>query len=717
MRREFAVFALLILGTSRVSLADDISGQSSARKFLAGAAEVDVSPSEFPVIVNCMFNERTGAELHDPLKARALVLDDSSSRIAIVIVDSCMMPRELIDHAKVLAHKATGIQADRMLVAATHTHSAPAAMGCLGSDPDPEYIQFLAPQLARAVELAAKDLQPVRVGWTVVQAPDHTHCRRWILRTDKVSADPFGDATVRANMHPGYQNPSFTGPSGPVDAGLSVLSIQSAAGKPLALLANYSMHYFGSQPLSADYFGVFAEQLRHKLAAENGDAPFVGFMSQGTSGDQMWMDYAKPQTKITIDEYTQGLVDLVVAAQQKIEHRDWVPLAMEEAKITLKRRLPDEQRLAWAKNIVEQLGERKPGTQQEIYAREQMLLQQEPRRELKLQAIRIGDLGITAIPNEVFALTGLKIKEQSPLQPTFNIELANGSEGYIPPPEQHRFGGYTTWAARTAGLTEDAEPKIIETLLTLLEGVAGKPRRIPTATRSPYADAILASKPFSYWRFEEMTGPAAADASGNDRAGKYEDLIAFYLKGPSGDRQLNTDKINRAAHFAGGRVRMPADGLGDSYSIELWLYNALPTGERPVTGYAFSRGSDGDKHAQGEHLGIGGTHAHAGKLIFFNGNEPNEIVAGETALQPKAWHHIAFVRDGEEVHIYLNGRLDGRGTAKKALPANAHELFIGGRNDNFANFEGKLDEAAIYNRSLTADEIAAHFKAATAHPE
>ena len=717
MRHEFAVVALLVLATSGASLADDIPGPISAKEFLAGAAEVDVSPSELPVIVNCMFNERTGTQLHDPLKARALVLDDGSSRIAIVIVDSCMMPRELTDHAKGLANKATDIPVDRILIAATHTHSAPAAMGCLGSDPDPQYIQFLAPQLARAIELAVKNMQPARIGWSVVQAPEYTHCRRWILRTDKVFADPFGNATVRANMHPGYQNPSFTGPSGPVDAGLSVLSIQSAAGRPLALLANYSMHYFGSQPLSADYFGVFAEQLRQKLAAENGETPFIGFLSQGTSGDQMWMDYGKPQTKITIEEYTQGLVDLVAAAQQKIEHCNWVPLAMEEAKITLERRLPDEQRTAWAENILEQLGDRKPTSQQEIYAREAMLLVKEPKRELNLQAIRIGELGITAIPNEVFALTGLKIKEQSPLQPTFNIELANGAEGYIPPPEQHKFGGYTTWPARTAGLSVEAEPKIVETLLTLLEQVSGKPRRGPTAARSSFADAVLASKPFSYWRFEEITGAAATDASGNDRAGKYEDLIAFYLDGPSNDGHANGDKINRAAHFAGGRVRLPGDGLRNNYSVELWLYNALPTGERLVTGYAFSRGRDGDKHAQGEHLGIGGTHAHAGKLIFFNGNELNEIVAGQTVLEPKVWHHIVLVRDGEEVRLYSNGRLDGSGTAKQDLPATAHELFIGGRNDNFANFEGKLDEAAIYNRALSTEEIAAHFSVATGRAE
>src|SRR5205085_7062139 len=132
---------------------------------------------------------------------------------------------------------------------------------------------------------------------------------------------------------------------------------------------------------------------------------------------------------------------------------------------------------AWAKTMAAKIGDRRPKGWPEIYALEQIMLAAEPRRELKLQALRIGDVAIAAIPDEVFAITGLKLKLQSPLPDTFNIELANGNEGYIPPPEQHELGGYTTWAARTAGLEVDAESKIVDALLKLLEDVAGKPRR------------------------------------------------------------------------------------------------------------------------------------------------------------------------------------------------------------------------------------------------
>ena len=49
---------------------------------------------------------------------------------------------------------------------------------------------------------------------------------------------------------------------------LQVISVQTAEGKPLGLLANFSMHYFGDQDISADYFGLFSEGLKQRIAPE-----------------------------------------------------------------------------------------------------------------------------------------------------------------------------------------------------------------------------------------------------------------------------------------------------------------------------------------------------------------------------------------------------------------------------------------------------------------
>lgn len=178
-----------------------------AGEFRAGAAQVDITPTEFPVIVNGMVEERTAERAADALMSRALVLDDGSVQLAIVVVDSLMLPRELLDDVKQQAAKLTGIPEERMLISATHTHSAPSAMPCLGSRVDPAYAQFLPAQIARSIRQAQERLEPAEAGWAVVTDDAHNHCRRWIFRSDRMNmTDPFGVRNVRAHMHPGYQS-------------------------------------------------------------------------------------------------------------------------------------------------------------------------------------------------------------------------------------------------------------------------------------------------------------------------------------------------------------------------------------------------------------------------------------------------------------------------------------------------------------------------------
>ncbi len=84
------------------------------------------------------------------------------------------------------------------------------------------------------------------------------------------------------------------------------------------------------------------------------------------------------------------------------------------------------------------------------------------------QAFRIGELAIAAIPFETFAETGLELKDRSPFPQTFTIELANGSFGYLPTPEQHRLGGYETWLG-TNFVEPEASRKIVTALVGLLQ--------------------------------------------------------------------------------------------------------------------------------------------------------------------------------------------------------------------------------------------------------
>ncbi len=684
----------------------------------AGAAAVDITPVKFPVIVNGGFLERKANKAHWPLHARCLVLDDGRSRIAIVVVDSCVIPQYLLDEAKDLAHRATEIPIDRMLISATHTHSAPSVVGALGTGRDEAYARFLPGRIAEAIRLASSNVEPAKIGWKVTRDFEHTHCRRWIRRPDKIGTDPFGRRTVRAMMHPGYQNPDYLGPAGPVDPDLSLLSLQSLTGKPIAVLANYSMHYFGAPAVSSDYYGLFADKLTRLIGAENADPPFVAMMSQGTSGDLHWMDYGRPKKSLDIQAYTEAVAEVAREAYKQIEYRKHASIVMRERKIILPRRVPDEERLAWAKKILAKMKNPTPRNKTEVYAREQVLLAKRPTADVKLQALRIGEVGIAAIPCEVFGVTGLKIKAQSPLRPTVNIELANGYAGYIPPPEQHELGGYTTWEARSAGLEVEAEPKIVDAVLALLEEVSGKRRRSFRETHGSYAKAVLASEPLAYWRMGEFEASTAVDATGKDNHGLYEDGVALYLEGPDAPSFCGKGRSNRAPRFAGGRMKSVVIGLPARYTVEMWFCNDLPYDVRPVTGYLFSRGADGAKGAPGDHVGLGGTHSAAGRLIFYNGDSAGDVLCGETALRLGTWYHLAMVRQGETVAVYLNGdpNPEVQGKAAVGYPPGIEQVFVGGRNDGFAGFEGRIDEVAIYGRALAATEIAKHYALAEPRP-
>ncbi len=451
--------------------------------FYAGAHAIDISPEKLPAIRNGGFTQLVYNKIIDRLHARCFVFKSNKEVVAIAVVDSCMIPKSVCNRAKILVQQQTGIPINRILISSTHTHSAPSVMNlCLGTSSDSSYEGFLPPKIAKGISLAYKNLEPARIGVTVIDAPDHTHCRRWLKHPKNYANDPFGDKTVRAMMHPGYQNPAYIGEAGPVDSGLSLLSIQSADSKrPIGLLANYSMHYFGiGGGFSADYYGRFCRLMEKKITnSDTQKKPFVAAMSQGTSGDLHWMDYSKPKKKnYGIDKYTAELAEIAFGAYQKIQYQKTNPkLAMAETTLTLNRRLASQKRIAWAKKLNAARGNRRPKNRPEVYAEQVVWFVDHPVEELVLQTVCIGDLAITAIPNEVYGITGLKLKAQSPFKITFNMELANGAAGYIPPPEQHYLGGYTTWPARTAGLEQNAEPQIVDSLLKLLEKLSGKKRK------------------------------------------------------------------------------------------------------------------------------------------------------------------------------------------------------------------------------------------------
>src|SRR5690606_28863920 len=110
----------------------------------------------------------------------------------------------------------------------------------------------------------------------------------WFVSDPDLSKNPFGGVD-EVRMNPPYGNPALVRPAGPTDPEVSFISVQARDGRPIALLANYSLHYVGGGSprgeVSANYFGEFVEYLTEHLGAEKLSPPFVGIMSNGTSGD------------------------------------------------------------------------------------------------------------------------------------------------------------------------------------------------------------------------------------------------------------------------------------------------------------------------------------------------------------------------------------------------------------------------------------------------
>jgi hypothetical protein len=153
----------------------------------------------------------------------------------------------------------------------------------------------------------------------------------------------------------------------------------------------------------------------------------------------------------------------------KLTYESEVKLESTMTELTLRTRRPTADEVARAKQILTGRTPEKLSGWTDNYARETLILADYPPSvSVPLQVIRIGDLRIAAWPGEIFASTGLELKESSPAKPLFNVSLANGWYGYIPPPEQHALGAYETWLARTSFLETQATVKMIEAFLEML---------------------------------------------------------------------------------------------------------------------------------------------------------------------------------------------------------------------------------------------------------
>ena len=256
MRSAVLLLALILPGTAH-----------GAVELKAGVARVDITPSTFMPMYGYA-NRKCGPAdgTHDPLFAKVLVLEAGGSRMALVTADLGSLVSE--DLRRDVASK-LGIPV--LLLAASHTHSAPAFLP-FGSAPASgndarSYLAELERRIFGAIEAASRSMFPARLG--IGKGSLQLGYNRLLLREDGRARAVF-DNLDRI-------------PYGPVDPEIVLLRVEDADGRARALVVHYAVHavVLGSTSCkySGDYPGVLQSAVEREL--EGTQVMFV----QGGAGD------------------------------------------------------------------------------------------------------------------------------------------------------------------------------------------------------------------------------------------------------------------------------------------------------------------------------------------------------------------------------------------------------------------------------------------------
>jgi hypothetical protein len=458
---------------------------TTAPSFRAGAATSNITSSLGGGIIGG-FVPIPATHVHDEQHVRCLVLDDGQTQLALAVCDLLGIHFAVSVEARKQIQESTGIPPERVLICATHTHSACSALGQRYEPLQPldEYQAFVAQRIADGIKCAQNNLRPAQIAFGTAEAPEHVFNRRWFMKPGTMPPNPFG-GTDQVKMNPPAGSTDLVEPAGPTDPTVSFLAVREPTGRPIAVFAAYSLHYVGGVGpghISADYFGMFCRHLERQMQAEDQELPMVAMLANGTSGDINNINFRTPRPQqapyAQMRIVAEDVAAKVYAALDKVEYRDHVTLAASYRELELARREVTAEQLEWANKT---LAERPlvPGKADlpTIYAdRTRRMAESPPTIPVALQVLRIGEVCLGTMPCEVLCEIGLDFKKRSPLQPAFLVSLAHGYLGYLPTPRQHALGGYETWMA-TNRLERNASDKMLDALLEMAAELQPAPAR------------------------------------------------------------------------------------------------------------------------------------------------------------------------------------------------------------------------------------------------
>ena len=453
---------------------------SYSEQLEVGASCIDVNPKVFPIQL------RSGKSnyVHDPLHVRAVAFQRGEGRAVICLIDAIGIGRDMSDLAKARAAEKTGWKPEEMLICATHTHTAP--KGGEGTPGKEAYEKLKHEKLEEAIVKAIQSLQPARVGFGSDEEPSEVRNRRWFLKEGTMPPNPLGEEDqVKTNANRNH----LVKPAGPTDPELCVIDVRTNRNKPLALIANYALHYVGGIPkvkeedgrlvgmASADYFGEFSRVMPYRIGGSNPPEEFVALMTNGASGDinnLVFTGIRAPRSPFEqVRIVASKAADTAWRAVKKIENYDDKPVvAVLQREVDLPYRKPAKREIILAEGLLKKSSKERNEINKRTTSVANRVIEysgpDHPETEpVPIQAVRIGEQAIVSMPFEVLVEIGLEIKKKSAFERTFLISMANGGYGYLPPPNQHKLGGYETWLG-TSRFQPHSSDLLIKHLLEML---------------------------------------------------------------------------------------------------------------------------------------------------------------------------------------------------------------------------------------------------------
>jgi len=409
--------------------------------------------------------DNAAASVRDECEANALLLDDGAEAVLLVSCDLVGLEAAQLAPAREVVAAAAGVPSQGVIVAGTHMHSGPSLLRTnYLKAVDDEYVGRLQGWLVELAAAARAAARPARLGWGLGRA-QLGYNRRCC----------WADGTH--TMHGDARRPDFTGLEGPDDPAHLALFAADADGQVQAVLWNNTSHptcFYGASFYSADFPGETRRLLRQVLG------PVPVLFLNGAFGD------------IAIDDQRHrgrresGETRMARAAQQaagqtlRLLHEaawhDEAPLRHRSEVLKVGVRLPEPERLAWARQVLAQVD-----TGQEVKAWDRLfaygtqLLQEEfgaaPRDRLALHALRIGQVALLTQPCELFCQFGLDLKRRSPAPFTGVVGIADGYAGYCPTLYGVLGGGYSGEPLHWTRLAPDAGYRLVDAGARLLREV------------------------------------------------------------------------------------------------------------------------------------------------------------------------------------------------------------------------------------------------------